>query len=80
VQSLSELDFPIEKKPRPEEVPDVPPPPDYPPSPPLPPSPPPLSSQTVNKFICQMCGKTFTTKEELAMHTITEHQSPKKKA
>jgi hypothetical protein len=77
---LSELDFPYEKKPRPEETSYVPPPPDYPPSPPSPPSPPPLSSQTVSKFTCQMCGKTFRAKEELAMHVETEHhQSPKKK-
>ncbi len=84
---LSEPDFPYNRKPRPEEAaakPEepimMPPPPDYPPSPPNPPPPPPLDTENVSKFTCQTCGKTFNTREELAMHVETEHQSPKKES
>jgi hypothetical protein len=79
---MSEPDYPYNKKPKPHEAATpqqpttVPPPPNYPPTPP---APPPLDTQNVAKFSCKICGKTFTTQEELLMHMQTQHQSPKKK-
>ncbi len=77
---MSEPDFPYPKKPRPEETARMTPEMEYPPAPSPPPPPPSLVTENVSKFTCQICGKTFTTKEELTLHTETEHQSPKKKA
>jgi hypothetical protein len=76
---LSEPDFPYPKKPRPEETAYVSPEMEYPPAPPSPPPPPPLVTENVSKYTCQICGKTFSTEEELNMHMKTEHQNPKKK-
>jgi hypothetical protein len=77
---LSEPDFPYNKRPRPEETPlEIPPSPDYPPPPPSPPSPPPFEAASIAKASCQICGKTFNTKEELTFHVETAHESPKKK-
>jgi hypothetical protein len=50
---------------------------EYPPAPPSPPPPAPLVS--ISEFTCELCGKTFKTKDELMLHVETEHQSPKKK-
>ncbi|MFA5571950.1 MAG: hypothetical protein GX799_07235 [Crenarchaeota archaeon] len=47
--------------------------------PPEPPTPPPLSNPSPQKFTCQTCGKTFTTKEELTLNIETVHISSKKK-
>jgi hypothetical protein len=70
---MSKPDFQYNKRHRPEETPTtIPPPPDYPPSPSSPPIQP-IYTQSVSKFSCQNCGKTFNTKEELALHMETEH-------
>ncbi len=74
---LTEPEFPYNKEPNGQGK-TAPPPPTPPPEPPYPPSPPPLSTPTPNRFNCQVCGKTFSTREELTMHMETVHQSPKK--
>jgi hypothetical protein len=74
---MTEPDYPYPKKPlEPAKGVTQAPPPMPPPEPP---NPPPLSYPSPQKFTCQTCGKTFTTKEELALHVETAHMSPKKK-
>jgi hypothetical protein len=74
---MTEPDYPYPKKPlEPAEgTTHAPPPIPPPPNPPTPP----FSNHTPQKFTCQTCGKTFTTKEESTLHIETVHMSPKKK-
>ena len=72
--------------------PSVPPPPNIPePKPEMPPTkipnsepvPKPKDTTVSNEmptetYTCKICGKTFNTQEELALHTETAHKSPKK--
>jgi hypothetical protein len=79
---LTESNFPYEKKPNDpfDDLTSPTPPdgslesPDQQPS-----SLPPMDNLTSNKHTCQICGKVFNTKEELILHSETEHQSPTKK-
>ncbi|XHH10329.1 MAG: C2H2-type zinc finger protein [Candidatus Bathyarchaeia archaeon] len=66
---MSEPDFPYPKRPRPEETAEISPELKYPASQSPPPPPPQLITENTSKFICQICGKTFNTKEELTLHT-----------